>query len=233
MRRRRKVPDVIRRGLRLSVGLAICNSLGFAIAHTFGREHAARSRLRCPTGNVDFSGFVTFCDVLHQHVLVVTALMLLGQLERPQLSFALPAWSHNGRAASEHALLCDADLAPRLGNNIVQGAKWASITCIVVSAPVTGRVAQVSLERTLGTVTGGLLGECTCDCFVTKGFENERSGLLACAVRSVFLHCKMFGSTFAGAVHELAAFMQSPFLGFSLNRVFCLCVWPRNIQCPG
>ncbi len=35
----------------------------------------------------------------------------------------------------------------------------ASITCIVVSAPVTGRVAQVSLERTLGTVAGGLLGE--------------------------------------------------------------------------
>jgi hypothetical protein len=35
----------------------------------------------------------------------------------------------------------------------------ASITCIVVSAPVTGKVAQVSLERTLGTVTGGFLGE--------------------------------------------------------------------------
>lgn len=83
---RRKVPDVIRRGLRLSIGLAICNSLGFLLADKFG------------------------------------------------------------------------DLAPRLGPNIVQGAKWASITCIVVSAPVTGRVAQVSLERTLGTITGGSLG---------------------------------------------------------------------------
>lgn len=83
---RRKVPDVIRRGLRLSIGLAICNTLGFFLADRFG------------------------------------------------------------------------DLAPQLGRNIVQGAKWASITCIVVSAPVTGRVAQVSLERTLGTVTGGTLG---------------------------------------------------------------------------
>lgn len=34
MRRRRKVPDVIRRGLRLSIGLAICNSLGFLLAHS-------------------------------------------------------------------------------------------------------------------------------------------------------------------------------------------------------
>lgn len=83
---RRKVPDVIRRGLRLSIGLAICNSLGFFLANKLG------------------------------------------------------------------------GLAPRLGPNIVQGAKWASITCIVVSAPVTGRVAQVSLERTLGTITGGTLG---------------------------------------------------------------------------
>lgn len=28
-----QVPDVIRRGLRLSIGLAICNSLGFFLAH--------------------------------------------------------------------------------------------------------------------------------------------------------------------------------------------------------
>lgn len=87
MRRRRKVPDVIRRGLRLSFGLAICNSLGFLLANS-----------------VEDLG------------------------------------------------------PPKLANNIVQGAKWASITCIVVSAPVTGRVAQVSFERTLGTVTGGFLG---------------------------------------------------------------------------
>ena len=34
----------------------------------------------------------------------------------------------------------------------------ASITCIVVSAPVIGRVSKVSFERALGTITGGLLG---------------------------------------------------------------------------
>lgn len=45
-----------------------------------------------------------------------------------------------------------------LQNNILQGAKWASITCIVVSAPVIGRVATVSFERALGTVCGGVLG---------------------------------------------------------------------------
>ena len=41
-------------------------------------------------------------------------------------------------------------------------AVQASITCIVVSAPVTGRVAQVSLERTIGTISGGILG-CACE----------------------------------------------------------------------
>ena len=45
-----------------------------------------------------------------------------------------------------------------LQNNILQGAKWASITCIVVSAPVIGRVATVSFERALGTLCGGVLG---------------------------------------------------------------------------
>lgn len=39
MRRRRKVPDVIRRGLRLSIGLAICNSLGFLLADSVAGEH--------------------------------------------------------------------------------------------------------------------------------------------------------------------------------------------------
>ena len=40
MRRRRKVPDVIRRGLRLSIGLAICNSLGFLLADSVAGETA-------------------------------------------------------------------------------------------------------------------------------------------------------------------------------------------------
>ncbi|KAK9857975.1 hypothetical protein WJX84_004815, partial [Apatococcus fuscideae] len=40
----------------------------------------------------------------------------------------------------------------------LQGAKWCAITVIVVAAPVIGKVAQVSIERTLGTVIGGVLG---------------------------------------------------------------------------
>lgn len=33
-----QLPDVLRRGLRLSIGLAICNSVGFALASKFGGE---------------------------------------------------------------------------------------------------------------------------------------------------------------------------------------------------
>ena len=43
----------------------------------------------------------------------------------------------------------------------MQGCKWAAITIIVVSAPVLGKVTQVSFERMLGTVAGGLLGYIT------------------------------------------------------------------------
>lgn len=42
-----------------------------------------------------------------------------------------------------------------------QGCKWAAITIIVVSAPVLGKVTQVSFERTIGTTAGGLLGYVT------------------------------------------------------------------------
>lgn len=36
--------------------------------------------------------------------------------------------------------------------------KWAAITLIVLTAPVLGKVAQVSGERTIGTLAGGALG---------------------------------------------------------------------------
>ena len=39
-KRRKKVPDVIRRGIRLFIGLAVCNSLGFYLSSrsaTYGR----------------------------------------------------------------------------------------------------------------------------------------------------------------------------------------------------
>ncbi|KAK9805562.1 hypothetical protein WJX72_005167 [[Myrmecia] bisecta] len=46
----------------------------------------------------------------------------------------------------------------RVATQWLQGCKWAGITIVVVSAPVIGKVAQYSLERTLGTIAGGLLG---------------------------------------------------------------------------
>lgn len=40
-----------------------------------------------------------------------------------------------------------------------QTCNWAGASCAVVAAsPLIGKVAQLSYERTLGTLTGGLLG---------------------------------------------------------------------------
>lgn len=44
-------------------------------------------------------------------------------------------------------------------DEVVQSCNWAGATCAVVAAsPLVGKVAQLSYERTLGTVTGGMLG---------------------------------------------------------------------------
>ncbi|EIE23260.1 hypothetical protein COCSUDRAFT_42167 [Coccomyxa subellipsoidea C-169] len=43
----------------------------------------------------------------------------------------------------------------------MQGCKWAAITIVVVAAPMLGKVTQVSVERTIGTIFGGLLGLAT------------------------------------------------------------------------
>lgn len=40
----------------------------------------------------------------------------------------------------------------------IQSFKWCAITCVVVSAPVIGKVAQVGIERVVGTVIGGWTG---------------------------------------------------------------------------
>ncbi|KAL3144934.1 hypothetical protein ABBQ32_003441 [Trebouxia sp. C0010 RCD-2024] len=40
----------------------------------------------------------------------------------------------------------------------MQSFKWCAITCVVVSAPVIGKVAQVGIERVVGTVIGGWTG---------------------------------------------------------------------------
>ncbi|KAF6265087.1 hypothetical protein COO60DRAFT_1114641 [Scenedesmus sp. NREL 46B-D3] len=45
------------------------------------------------------------------------------------------------------------------GDEVVQSCNWAGATCAVVAAsPLIGKVAQLSYERTLGTLTGGMLG---------------------------------------------------------------------------
>ncbi|KAK9903224.1 hypothetical protein WJX75_000088 [Coccomyxa subellipsoidea] len=46
----------------------------------------------------------------------------------------------------------------RVGLQWLQGCKWAAITIVVVAAPMLGKVTQVSVERTIGTIFGGLLG---------------------------------------------------------------------------
>ncbi|GFR45688.1 hypothetical protein Agub_g7103 [Astrephomene gubernaculifera] len=54
-----------------------------------------------------------------------------------------------------------------LALNFRQSCNWAAITCIVVTAPLIGKVAQVAFDRLLGTLVGGLIGYM---CFTT-GFH--------------------------------------------------------------
>ncbi|GFH33705.1 uncharacterized protein HaLaN_33113, partial [Haematococcus lacustris] len=37
-------------------------------------------------------------------------------------------------------------------DELVRSSAWASVTCIVVNAPLIGRVAQTATERALGTI---------------------------------------------------------------------------------
>ncbi|CAL5222233.1 g4567 [Coccomyxa viridis] len=46
----------------------------------------------------------------------------------------------------------------KTGVQWLQGCKWAAITVVVVASPMLGKVSQVSMERTIGTVCGGCLG---------------------------------------------------------------------------
>jgi hypothetical protein len=58
------------------------------------------------------------------------------------------------------------DLRHEWGDEVKQTCNWAAASCAVVAAsPLIGKVAQLSYERTLGTLTGGLLGflvRCVC-----------------------------------------------------------------------
>lgn len=57
----------------------------------------------------------------------------------------------------EH-MFCGSGLPPQYRDEFVRSCGWASVTCIVVNAPLIGRLAQTSCERTLGTIAGGCLG---------------------------------------------------------------------------
>ena len=46
---------------------------------------------------------------------------------------------------------------PELARSLSSALAWAGITAILISAPVIGKVARTSLERTLGTLLGGAL----------------------------------------------------------------------------
>lgn len=46
------------------------------------------------------------------------------------------------------------EYGPLLSN----GLQWGAITVILVSSPLVGAVARTGLERTIGTVAGGLVG---------------------------------------------------------------------------
>lgn len=47
------MPDVIRRGLRLSVGLAICNSVGFMLADSVEGDNVVSASYCCATMHMD------------------------------------------------------------------------------------------------------------------------------------------------------------------------------------
>ncbi|KAK9843259.1 hypothetical protein WJX74_009376 [Apatococcus lobatus] len=55
-------------------------------------------------------------------------------------------------------------ISPELGLHLdyprqwTQACKWAAITCIVINAPVLGKVAQTGVERIIGTLVGGICG---------------------------------------------------------------------------
>ncbi|EFJ48876.1 hypothetical protein VOLCADRAFT_90583 [Volvox carteri f. nagariensis] len=57
-------------------------------------------------------------------------------------------------------------------SNFRQSCNWAAITCIVVTAPLIGKVAQVAFDRLLGTAVGGFIG---CVCFTLGPVATEGS----------------------------------------------------------
>ena len=66
-------------------------------------------------------------------------------------------------------------------------ARRASITCIVVSAPVIGRVSKVSFERALGTICGGLLGYVA---YLVGTNVSQASILSRCAAQDYVPKCR-------------------------------------------
>ncbi|KAF8062102.1 hypothetical protein HT031_004362 [Scenedesmus sp. PABB004] len=79
------------------------------------------------------------------------------------------------------------------GDEVAQSCVWAGATCAVVAAsPLIGKVAQLSSERTLGTLLGGLLGFLVYDygVLMLPATEAVQAGfMVACAAGVGALSC--------------------------------------------
>jgi uncharacterized membrane protein YccC len=77
---------------------------------------------------------------------------------------------------------------------VVQSCNWAGATCAVVAAsPLIGKVAQLSYERTLGTLTGGMLGFLVSS---SSSSSSKHDTILACELGTCTQHSHSLGQGF-------------------------------------
>ncbi|KXZ48693.1 hypothetical protein GPECTOR_26g596 [Gonium pectorale] len=94
-----------------------------------------------------------------------------------------------------------------LSSNFRQSCNWAAITCIVVTAPVIGKVAQVAFDRLLGTAVGGFIGMVA----FTIGFHLFGAGPGGSVFISAVAGLTVWATTYLAFKHsldQLARFMQ-------------------------
>lgn len=134
-----QVPDWGRRAIRLSLALAFFTSIA--------------STLWIVPGRVVVRWFSPLTRVCRQHYHM--------HLAPPALHpFLSPHQHHRHQHTSTPAPCTPVEhLRAEWGDEVRQTCNWAGASCAVVAAsPLIGKVAQLSYERTLGTLTGGLLG---------------------------------------------------------------------------
>lgn len=105
-------------------------------------------------------------------------------------------------------LIIPEDLRAEWGDEVTQSCNWAGATCAVVAAsPLIGKVAQLSFERTLGTVAGGLLGYIVYD-FGVLHLPDEYDTIFLC--------------TSAAAVGVLSCYLSNVFKLDASMRLFVI-----------